>query len=338
MKKSLLIGICSILAASLISCSSEELEQSQNTESPADFMEHTKLPVTENSKQFGTYNALGYGYNVAWEYGNVNAVGTQVIDCDKFNAEYRNIDEEPVSSAEYKEQYGKDAAAYSTVLSGKVAATQSLRMFGKTIYSAFGTALMNDHTFNPEYIYGSCNATIIFSRYRFYATASELSHYVTPGFSQDIQTKTPEQIVSKYGTHVTTDIYIGAKIDILFQAKTTNPDRERAASIGIKTGFEPNSSDARDAAKNYDKKIYYRTRGGDASQAMAGIYSFSGKAPTIEIAQWQSTCTRKNSVLVDLGDHGLVIIYDLVKDPQKKALLKAYVDDYLNKNQVTLKS
>ncbi|WP_309762425.1 MAC/perforin domain-containing protein [Chryseobacterium sp. SORGH_AS_1175] len=318
----------------MISCSSEDIEPVENP----DFIQHTKLPVTENSRQFGTYDALGYGYNATGEYGNVNAVGLQVIDTDKFNAEYRHIDEELVSSAEYNEQYGKDAVAYSKVLSGKVTATQSLRMFGKTIYSAFGTALLNDLNFNPEYIYGSRNVTIKFSRYRFFATSSELSNYVTPDFLNDIQNKTPEQIVAEYGTHVTTDIYLGAQMDILFQAKTTNPDRERAASIGIKTGFEPNSIDARDAAKNYDKKVYYRTRGGDASEAMAGMYSFSGKAPTIEIAKWQSTCTKKNSVLIDFGDHGLVIIYDLVKDPQRKALLKAYVDDYLSKNQVTLKS
>lgn len=338
MKRHLLIGIYSLLTALLISCSSEELEQNQNTESSANFIQHTKLPITESSKQFGTYNALGYGYNVTEEYGSINAVGLQVIDTDKFNAEYRHIDEELVLSAEYKEQYGKDAAAYSTVLSGRVTATQSLRMFGKTIYAAFSTALLNDQTFNPEYIYGSRNTTIKFSRYRFFATTSELSNYVTPGFLHDIQTKSPEQIVSEYGTHITTDIYLGAKIDILFQAKTTNPDRERAASIGIKTGFEPNSIDARDAAKNYDKKVYYRTTGGDVSEAMAGIYSFSGKAPTIETDKWQSTCTRKNSTLVDFGDHGLVIIYDLVKDPQKRALLKSYVDEYLNKKQVTLKS
>src|SRR5690606_17232762 len=36
------------------------------------------------------------------------------------------------------------------------------------------------------------------------------------------------------------------------------------------------------------------------------------------------------------GSNGLIIIYDFVKDPAKKAQLKAYVDQYLIDNKVYL--
>jgi hypothetical protein len=340
MKKSALISFCFLATLSLLSCSADGINLEENAESYS----HTSLPISENSKQFGYYDALGYGYNVTGEHANSGATGLKVIDTDKFKSEQPSrLDEGTILSQEYTEEYGKDAAAYSKVLSAKVTATQLLRMYGKSISSPFTSALSGKN-FNPEYIYGNYNVTIKQKRYRFNATVDLLSNYVTSNFSQDIQSKTPEQIVNEYGTHIATDIYTGAKIDIFFQAKTTNPDRERAARIGVKTAAGTistagaNDIDALEAAKNYDKKLYYRTRGGNTSEAMAGIFSFTQQKPKIDISKWQSTSTKENSVLVDFGSNGLIIIYDLVKDPVKKAELKLYVDEYLAKNQVILGS
>ncbi|MCJ8153616.1 MACPF domain-containing protein [Chryseobacterium sp. SSA4.19] len=340
MKKTTFISFALLAGLSLLSCSADEIILEENTEN----FNHTSLPIHENSKQFGYYNALGYGYNVTGEYANANATGLKVIDTDKFKAEHPSrLDEGAILSQEYTEEYGQDATAYSKVLSEKVTATQLLRMYGKSISSPFTSALSGKN-FNPEYIYGNYNITIKQKRYRFNATVDLLSNYITSNFSQDIQSKTPEQIVNEYGTHVATDIYTGAKIDIVFQAKTTNPDRDRAARIGVKTASGTintsgtNDIDALEASKNYDKKLYYRTRGGNSSEAMAGIFSFSKEKPTINISKWQSTSTKENSVLVDFGSDGLIIIYDLVKDPVKRAELKLYIDEYLIKNQVILAS
>lgn len=336
MKKQTIISFGLLATLSLLSCSADETNIEDNIENYT----HTQLPISENSKQFGYYNALGYSYNVTEEYANADATGLKVIDTDKFKAEQPSrLDEGNILSQEYVEAYGKDAAAYSKVLSGKVVATELFNIYGKTISSPFTSALVNGKNFNSEYIYGSYNVIIKQKRYRFNATADLLSNYITSNFSQDIQSKTPEQIVNDYGTHVTTDIYTGAKIDVIFQAKTTNPDRERAARLGVKTAANSlniHDTDALEASMNYDKKLYYRTRGGNTSEAMAGIFSFNQEKPKIDISRWQSTSTKENSVLVDFGSNGLVAIYDLVKDPIKKAALKIYVDEYLAKNQVIL--
>lgn len=334
MKKQTIISFGLLATLSFLSCSADEMNIEENVEN----YNHMQLPISENSKQFGYYNALGYSYNVTGEYANADATGLKVIDIDKFKAEQPSrLNEGNVLSQEYVEAYGKDAAAYSKVLSGKVVATELLKIYGKTISSPFTSALINGKNFNSEYIYGSYDVIIKQKRYRFNASTDMLSNYVTSEFSQDIQSKTPEQIVNDYGTHVTTDIYTGAKIDVIFQAKTTNPDRERAARIGVKTAANSiHDTDALEASMNYDKKLYYRTRGGNTSEAMAGIFSFNNEKPKIDISRWQSTSTKENSVLVDFGSNGLVAIYDLIKDPIKKAALKIYVDEYLVKNQVIL--
>ncbi len=321
------------------SCSSDEINQT-TTEKSAN-----ENPISlEDSKEFGSYNALGYGYNVTGEYANSNSTGFKVIDIDKFKIHQnpRLVDENTVSQ-EYSEEYGADAAAFSQVISKKVSATDNLLLYGKTISNPFKSAITeNFNFFDPKYIYGSYNLLIKQKRFRFNATADLLSNYLTQDFLKDLQTKTPEQIVRDYGTHVTVDIYTGAKLDIFFQAQTTNQDRQRAARAGIVTAVSTlnssiaNDIDIQEASKNYSKKLYYKTRGGDKSKRFANIINIDQGIPKINISDWQSTSNKNNSVLVDFGANGLVIIYDLVKDPLKKSQMKSYIDKYLTNNQVFL--
>ncbi len=167
--------------------------------------------------------------------------------------------------------------------------------------------------------------------------------YLTSEFIQDLQTKTPQQIVQDYGTHVTLDIYTGAKMDLMFQSETTNQDRERAARIGVKVGVGSifdinvtNDVNTTESNKNYSRKLSYRTRGGDPSKGLVGEVNLEQTNPKINISNWQNSSTPSNSVLVDFGNKGLILIYDLVKDPTKKAQLKSYVDQYLIDNKVNL--
>lgn len=342
MKKQLFIFFSATILAIVSSCTSADediiaeknIENIENLES----QDHITIPITDSIKKFGAYNALGYGYNVTGEFADANSTALKIIDTDKFKIENPSrISDETVLSQEQKDEYGKDATSFSEMISKKVEATKLLQVYGKTI--PFASAKLNNQTFDKSYIYGSYNMIIKLKRFRYNATAELLSNYLTSNFLNDIEEKTPEQIVQNYGTHVSVDIYTGAKVDMIFQAKTTNHDRERAARIGVRTYLNDvnnNEIDAIEAAKNYEKKLYYKTRGGDQSKAKAGIFNLDKKTPTINFIHWQSTVTKENSVLVDFGDSGLVIIYDLVKDPVKKAKLKFYIDNYLIQNQVTL--
>ncbi|RXM57273.1 hypothetical protein, partial [Chryseobacterium sp. CH1] len=72
------------------------------------------------------------------------------------------------------------------------------------IVQDYGTHVMVDK-FDAKYIYGSYNLLIKQKRLRFNATTDMLADYVTPEFTQDLQTKSPQQIVQDYGTHVMVD-------------------------------------------------------------------------------------------------------------------------------------
>lgn len=299
--------------------------------------DHVQLSTEEPPKQFGNYNSLGYGYNILGSYANENSTTLQIIDIAKFKSDNNNhLNETIVLSNAYTENYGADAADYSKKLSLRVAATKQFKLFGNTI--PFSTAVLNNNKYDPSFIYGDYTHMIKQKRFRFNATPIFLSNYLTTEFSNDVEEKTAEQIVEKYGTHVAVDIYTGSVIDVIFQAKTTNPDRERAARAGVRTFAESsaNQIDVEDAKNNYDKKLFYKTRGGDKNLAMSGIYNLRKGAPQINFSNWQSTSTAENSVLVDFGHNGLVILYDLIENPVKKAKLKIYIDQYINDQQVSL--
>lgn len=321
------------------SCSSELNDDPLNEviSTNSEDWDHILLPTNDSAKVFGKYNALGYGYNIGGAYANENSTTLPIIDVEKFKTENTSysFEETNVLSHEYVEHYGKDAADYSKRISSKIDATKPFQLFGKTI--PFSTATFDNKKYDPSFIYGDYTQMIQQKRFRMFAIPAQLSNYLTNDFLNDVENKTAKQIVDKYGTHVATDIYIGSVINIYFQAKTTNLDREYAASIGVKTYQNSNANplDIEAAKKNYDKKLYYRTRGGDKNLAIAGMYILRNGAPTINFANWISSSTPENSVLVDFGTNGLVVLYDLIINPVKKAELKMYIDQYINDNQVS---
>lgn len=323
------------------SCSTEELNTEVTPDRPT--AKTNRLSAAKFAGD-GIYDVLGHGYNVAGEYANATAAGFKVIDIDRFKTEQANrLVSENTFSQEYVEEYGENAESYSKMVSTKVNVTAGIPLFKKVLSVGFNSAVTTNNKFDAKYIYGSYNLTIKQKRLRFNATTDMLGDYLTPEFVQDLQTKTPQQIVQDYGTHVALDIYTGAKLDVLFQAETRSQSRDRAARIGVKVGMKDifdvdvtNDVNTAESSMNYSKKLAYKTRGGDPSKGLVGDLNLDQTNPKINISNWQNSSNASNSVLVDFGNNGLVIIYDLVKDATKKAQLKAYVDQYLIDNKVYL--
>jgi len=341
MQKQISFFLGALLMLFMASCSTEELG-SEST--PEDLVKSGNRSSTGKYAGDGVYDVLGHGYNVALEYANANSAGFEVVDIDRFKMEQSTrLIAENTFSQEYVEEYGENAESYSKMVSTKVGVTAGIPLFKKTLSVAFNSAVTTNSKFDAKYIYGSYNLTIKQKRLRFNATTDMLGDYLTPEFTQDLQTKTPQQIVQDYGTHVMLDIYTGAKLDVMFQAETMSQSRDRAARIGIKAGMKDifdvdvtNDVNTSESSQNYSKKLSYKTRGGDPSKGLVGDLSLDQSNPKINISNWQNSSTPTNSVLVDFGNNGLILIYDLVKDAAKKAQLKAYVDQYLIDNKVYL--
>lgn len=293
---------------------------------------------------YASYNYLGSGYDVTQDYANENSTGNQIIDIDKFKADFptRVLTEYPLSQG-YLEEYGENAETYSKKVTSKVDVGFSLPLFKSTLTSSFSSTTSSSNKFDGKYIYGSYDLTIKQKRFRFNSTSDILKNYLTDDFKQDLLMLTPQQLVQFYGTHVLLDIYTGAKMDIKFQSETSNQNREYASRVGIKTGIKDifnvdisNDVDISSSSMNYSKKLSYRTRGGDPAKGLVGDLNLDQTNPKINISNWQNSSNADNSVLVDFGQNGLTLIYNLISEPIKKAQVKAYVDKYLVDNQVNL--
>lgn len=345
MKKNILVSFNLLFVLFLYSCSSEQ--PTEVVESPSSSIDAALIApiVKSGSFKIGPYGGLGYGYNITGEYANANSSGLQVIDFEKFAKDHpaRLVEEFPYST-QYSTISAEDASAFSNLISGKLDITTDLNMFGKMLSSNFSSTMTNNNKFDPKYIYGKATFTIEYNRFRVNSSTDVLKNYLTPEFLQSLDSKTPQQIVNDYGTHVMLDIYIGARLDAYYQSETTDQDREQASAEGIESAMNAvfNAASINDnatlARKNFSQRLSFRTIGGDPSASLNGYLNLDldQSKSKVSIANWQKTTNFNNSYLVDIDSNGLIYIYDLVSDPTKKAALKAYVDQYIIDNKVTL--
>nr|WP_314495540.1 MAC/perforin domain-containing protein [uncultured Chryseobacterium sp.] len=337
MKKQISFCISILLMLLVFSCATEELRDETSPEN----LNGSNRSANKSAGD-GLYDVLGHGYNAAGEYANATAAGFKIIDIDRFKVEQSGrLITENTNSQEYVEEYGENAETYSKMVSTKIDVTAGIPLFGKTLSVGFNSALTTNNKFDGKYIYGSYNLLIKQRRFRLNATNDLLADYLTPEFIQDLQTKTPQQIVQDYGTHIAVDIYTGAKMDVLFQSETSNQNREKAARIGVKVGMKSifdvnvnNDVNTSETNQNYSRKLSYRTRGGNPSIGLVGEINLDQTNPKINFAAWQNSSTINNAVLIDFSNNGLILLYNVVKDAAKKAQLKAYIDQYLIDNKV----
>lgn len=332
----------SFLAIILLnSCTKEKLSK----EEASNLTE--EIPTSILTAGDGAYDVLGWGYDATKEFANANSSGFQVIDIAAFEASNptRIIEEFP-NSQEYKEDYAAEAATYALKISNSVDLTANFKLFGKAVSAGFTSSQTTSGKYDAKYVYGSYNLTIKQRRVRINSDATTLQNYLMSDFVDDVNTyyTSPQILVQRYGTHILLDIYTGAKMEIKFQSETINTNREEAARAGIKAGakdiFDLNISNSIDVARsslNYNRKLYYATRGGSAAFGLTGTINLdqTNNQP-INFSNWQNSSNRDNAVLVDIAQYGMMFIYDLIADPVKKAAVKTYVDQYLLNNQVYL--
>lgn len=307
------------------------------------------VPVTEvRQVDFAgdnVWDLLGYGYDATGEYARTISAKAKVIDPVLLKA----YDDERVIPDFSTNQYNltvtsSNALDFSNNLTFKVADTVTVKLFKGSITSSFSNA----NSFSTKYIYGTYYRQIQKKRLRFNSPKELLMNYLTPTFLNDLQNQPASYIVANYGTHVLSDIILGGRLEIVYQAETTNSNKSLAAETGLSlgvqdvfgysTGLSINQSISNN---NSFEKLVYKAWGGNNSIAISGQIDLSnGTNPTLNANNWQASITPENSVLIDFGggQNSLIPLYELVADPFKKEALRAYILQYQIDNQVKLRN
>jgi len=278
-----------------------------------------------------TFNFLGFGYDVTDKFNDLASVRGNVVDISAYDADrLYNVLSIRGTQSSWRTIQAQSAVDLSTQFSNSYNATKSLKLFGNTINQVFpGT----DAT-NKKYVYGHYSYYIILKLYKFYYDQG-VNKFLTADFKKDITLLPAQELVSKYGTHVLTNIKIGSKFDVIYQAEA--PQNERRGAIvmegfrytlkrtfGLPTGYldEPILRNLND---NTSAQIYYSSTGGDISKLKPGTIN---NRVIVNLTNWVASTTEDKATFIGAAEDGLAPLYNFIDDAAKKAEVKAYLDHY----------
>lgn len=297
--------------------------------------------VNTRSAGDGVYDILGYGYDITGPYLDTKSSRAIVFDTNKL-LEKGLITPYKLEESRFRYSSGKDVIDFTTNMSS------SLQMSTPGILKVIGGASLNiafggNSHYNSDYSFAYCTQQYIDSRYRISeADINVLKTCLTKQFIERLSTYTPEQIVEEYGTHVLKDIYLGAKFEVYYMAKSTSSSKKESINAGL--GFSLFSLFKMDGKFQYDESLaitnkeqslYYFTIGGDPAVGVQGSLN-PENSPSIDIGKWMASVKSSTPKFIDVDNNSqsFIPIYELVTDPTKKQTLKAYIDNYIKSKEV----
>lgn len=297
--------------------------------------------VNTRSAGDGVYDILGYGYDITGPYLDTKSSRAIVFDTNKL-LEKGLITPYKLEESRFRYSSGKDVIDFTTNMSS------SLQMSTPGILKVIGGASLNiafggNSHYNSDYSFAYCTQQYIDSRYRIsVADINVLKTCLTKQFIERLSTYTPEQIVEEYGTHVLKDIYLGAKFEVYYMAKSTSSSKKESINAGLGASlfslFKMDGKFQYDeslAITNKEQSLYYFTIGGDPAVGVQGSLN-PENSPSIDIGKWMASVKSSTPKFIDVDNNSqsFIPIYELVTDPTKKQTLKAYIDNYIKSKEV----
>ena len=297
--------------------------------------------VNTRSAGDGVYDILGYGYDITGPYLDTKSSRAIVFDTNKL-LEKGLITPYKLEESRFRYSSGKDVIDFTTNMSS------SLQMSTPGILKVIGGASLNiafggNSHYNSDYSFAYCTQQYIDSRYRISeADINVLKTCLTKQFIERLSTYTPEQIVEEYGTHVLKDIYLGAKFEVYYMAKSTSSSKKESINAGLGASlfslFKMDGKFQYDeslAITNKEQSLYYFTIGGDPAVGVQGSLN-PENSPSIDIGKWMASVKSSTPKFIDVDNNSqsFIPIYELVTVPAKKQSLKAYIDNYIKSKEV----
>ncbi len=317
----------------LSSCADEDIIERNSPSFPQS--------VNTRSAGDGVYDILGYGYDITGPYLDTKSSRAIVFDTNKL-LEKGLITPYKLEESRFRYSSGKDVIDFTTNMSS------SLQMSTPGILKVIGGASLNiafggNSHYNSDYSFAYCTQQYIDSRYRISeADINVLKTCLTKQFIERLSTYTPEQIVEEYGTHVLKDIYLGAKFEVYYMAKSTSSSKKESINAGLGASlfslFKMDGKFQYDeslAITNKEQSLYYFTIGGDPAIGVQGSLN-PENSPSIDIGKWMASVKSSTPKFIDVDNNSqsFIPIYELVTDPTKKQTLKAYIDNYIKSKEV----
>ncbi|MES2265313.1 MAG: MAC/perforin domain-containing protein [Bacteroidota bacterium] len=341
----------------------KDISRSENTNDTSTKDYPTKIRT--HSASDGVWDLLGYGLDVTDDMLNSSSISdAPIFDVKKFAADYLNrIDVGTTGSGVNKYYGGATALDYmkdisntksfdvngnSTIDGSSKTDPLNLNFKGSLSKSSFDE---NKTTYSNLYSYATYEVNHPVKRIRFTQDVSVdlLMNYLTPEFLSNIATKSADELVARYGTHVMLDITIGGRFRFDYSGSTQKGSNytkktsdvkmglgfSLAKIVGININSDKTTAEITEATTTTSRKQYTaRYYGGTNGGTSITIDKDGNTSQTVNLASWEQSVNANNAALIDVGN--AVFLYNFITDPVKKAAVKAAVEKHIKDNQITL--
>lgn len=295
-----------------------------------------------------TFHALGYGYDITGKYAHPDWIRKKVVDAQKFEDEHYNDVMHHwklfVHGGAGTHTGSREDITSKLLENEKIITGNSTAGYKNIFKAMFETPFENDTTYTDLRYYYAMDAFVSswYEHYfdlRSYQDLAILFNYLTDEFKSDLNSKSADEIIKLYGTHVLMDIVVGWRQDFYYRSTSNSYLQERMVSASGRflnstpgIWMKPIPEDFKEKENLYTE---YVSGVNPIESPNAWMFDITNYDDKVKFDLRENTIARESTVLVDFGQRsmkGAVIpIYEFVTDASKKeALSKAY-QTYLNK-------
>lgn len=324
------------------------------------FQETRVIDGTSRTIGDGTYEALGFSYDITDNYLGENSVKLKVIDVEAFIKDNRDRFYNPfIGTIDQRSYAGENAESFmhdiitKSNFEGSVAATNSTDkekgFFSGTIKTGFSSE--NKYSYSTKYSFARVEVLKKQRHYFLHTDIQTLSKYLASTFKEDLNNYSADKIVELYGTHVLTNITVGGTYTAFYKSVITevNNKTEKTATVSAgakyslsRVGLDANGSWSNTEITEMNKKnsdwiCNIKCIGGSTSGTTITLSSNNqGPSYTINLGSWTESVDDTHSKLVDVDWNYAYPIYELVSDLTKKKQLEEAVKKYINSKQIIM--
>lgn len=277
-------------------------------------------PVDPNVAS-GIKEFLGKGYNGYEYYADPRSITSRLFDVDDLNVV--QVQETPSYDGTFV--YGESRKEYFNALSGSIALAGNYAGFSGEVTGSFSNQVLR----NTNNVFATSNVTQAYYRLTLTDSAKLLPEVIT-----DIASLEPEALFDKYGTHYLKSIYIGARVSFTSNADITKVSKDFDMTAAIKAAYgevvkgeASGGTVSKEDLQEVSRNRHLRVMGGDPAKASA-IIDGSGQ-PADNYRDWSESVPDFVSI-ADFGKGGLVPLYELAANEERRAELLAIWQTYMD--------
>lgn len=296
-----------------------------------------------NSSNLSTTALLGYGYDVTGQYFHPKSVRARVINIDDLiENEVNRFQRIEEASSDTKIVAAENANEYCMKLTAKLDASLEKSVFSGSLSAKFNY----DNKCSSKYTFGSFFLIMRKANVSLTVDSTDLQRYLLPDtFLRDIKSKSCQNIIRLYGTHVITNMTLGGRLEVLCRSIIDDSNKSMSIEAGVKASVkkilkvEADTTYSESALlKNSELTVSIETVGGDPGKSIISSFDYS---PSLDLksnfSAWQNSLSEKNMTLIDMESGSLIPLYELIPDDKeyydKKKELKKSIEDYLDANR-----